>query len=86
MSGPRLKEGQLEGLVRALQNIVRLDATSYEHHQPRRWDGKTPDEVSGGTIWLTPREIARGWLKRLGAEVPDALEEVLAAAQEVRGR
>lgn len=70
-------EKQRESTVRALQTIVRNDTTAYEHHQPRRWDGKTPDE-DGGTIWLTPREMARQMLSILGAEVPDAFVEMRA--------
>ena len=70
-------EKHRESTVRALQTIVRNDATAYEHHQPRRWDGRTPD-AEGGTIWLTPREMARQLLKILGAEVPDMFLEMKA--------
>lgn len=54
-------------LVDLLQTIVRNDTTVYEHHQPRRFDGLLPE---GGTIWLTPREMARHALQYLGAPVP----------------
>lgn len=76
-------ERQRESTVRALQAIVRNDATSYQHHEPRRWDGRTPD-ADGGTIWLTPREIARQMLTLLGAEVPDAFAELRASVAAVR--
>ncbi len=41
----------------ALRNAARNDKSRYDHHEPRPWDGKKPDP--DGTIWLTPREIAR---------------------------
>lgn len=66
-----------EELVDFLQEIVRNDATYYEHHQERRWDGRKPREVSDGTIWLTPKEMAIGALRHLGADVPDAIAESL---------
>ena len=65
-----------EDLIRLLQEIVRNDSTRYEHHQPRRWDGKSPDDA-GGTIWQTPKEMAIGALRFLGAPVPNAIDESL---------
>jgi hypothetical protein len=72
-----LKQIDPEQLVKLLQAIVRNDETHFEHHQPRRWDGKKPSEAGGGSIFLTPREMARRALKFLGAPVPDALAESL---------
>jgi hypothetical protein len=66
-----------EQLVKLLQAIVRNDETHFEHHQPRRWDGKAPSDVGSGSIWLTPREMARRALKHLGAPLPDAILESL---------
>lgn len=48
----------IDMLSDALRDAARNDNTAYDHHQPRRWDGRPPD-IDGGTIWLTPREIAR---------------------------
>jgi len=45
-------------LEAALRSCARSDKTTYEHHEPRRFDGLRPED-DGGTIWLTPREIAR---------------------------
>ena len=59
-----------EQLVRLFQEIVRNDATTYDHHQARRWDRKKPADA-GGTIWLTPREMARQALRHLGAPIPE---------------
>lgn len=50
----------VETLTRARRRfaaIVENDFTYYDHHKPRR-DGRLPRE-DGGTIWLTPREMAR---------------------------
>jgi len=52
-------------LVAMLRDIYRNDRTHYEHHEPRSWDGKTPDSYDG-TIWLTPREIAVHALRAMG--------------------
>ena len=74
-----ISEEQEKNIVAALQVIVRNDTTRYEHHEPRRWDGKTTREAGeDGTRWLEPREIARRVLKYLGAEVPDSLAEMRA--------
>jgi hypothetical protein len=55
---------EVERLKTALRRCARNDATAYDHHDPRRWDGKKPGEsVPPGSIWLTPREIARAALK-----------------------
>lgn len=67
-------EDETKQIVAMLQTIVRNDETRFEHHQPRRWDGKRP---TGGTIWLTPREMARRALDFLGADIPDAIAESL---------
>lgn len=44
-------------LANALQSVIENDKTYYNHHDPRP-DGRLPKE-NGGTIWLTPKEIAR---------------------------
>lgn len=75
---------QQRRLVGSLQQIVRNDETHFEHHQARRWDGKTPSEAGHkGTIWLTPREIASAWLHALGQYVPQWLEAHGAVTGEV---
>jgi hypothetical protein len=57
-------QDEIERLKTALRQCARNDATEYDHHDPRRWDGKKPSEsVPPGSIWLTPREIARAVLK-----------------------
>ena len=56
------KEGQLPALLRT---IAMNDRTTYEHHESRPRDGREPE---GGTIWLTPREMAIDALKALGEE------------------
>lgn len=66
-------------VIRAFQEIVRNDTTRYEHHQPRRWDGASPEE-KGGTRWLEPNEIARRALRALSATVPDSWDETKARA------
>jgi hypothetical protein len=53
---------QLPSLLRA---IAMGDKTTYEHHEPRKRDGKSPE---GGTIWLTPRELALTALRAMGEE------------------
>ena len=58
----RAFEEEIERLRTALEDCAQLDLTHYEHHQPRR-DGREPKE-DGGTIWLTPREIATRALRR----------------------
>jgi len=50
-------------LRRALERIIRNDMTKFQHHQKRR-DGKTPRQVDGGDIFLTPREIAQATLNK----------------------
>lgn len=65
-------------IIELLQTIVRNDETYFAHHQARRWDGKEPSEVGGGTIFLTPRELATAGLRRLNAQIPDALSESMA--------
>lgn len=63
------REINREQLVAMLQEIVRNDTTRYDHHEARRWDGRTPDS-KGGTIWLTPKEMARQALRYLGEPQP----------------
>ena len=53
---------QLPALLRA---IAMSDRTTYEHHEKRPRDGKKPE---GGTIWLTPREMAIAALRAMGEE------------------
>lgn len=67
-----------EAFGELLADIVRADATFYEHHQARRWDGRKPEDVDArSTIWRTPRELASGALRELGLPVPDPLAETL---------
>lgn len=42
----------------SLRMAARNDKTSYRHHEARPFDGRKPMSADG-TIWLTPREIAR---------------------------
>lgn len=72
---PDPEQVDVKQLVAMLQIIVRNDETHFEHHQARRWDGKKPREAGGGTIWLTPREMAISALRYLGASLPDALAD-----------
>lgn len=51
---------KIDTLKLALRNAARNDKTRYNHHEPRPFDGQKP---SPGTIWLTPREIARSVLQ-----------------------
>ena len=53
-------EAERERLREAMQTIVQVDKTRYEHHEPRP-DGALP-RTDGGTCWLTPKEIARAAL------------------------
>lgn len=76
-----------ENVIELLQAIYRNDETHFEHHQVRRWDGKDPHEAGfDGTIWQTPREIARNALRALGADVPDAIAEMRARVEARAGR
>ena len=43
--------------------IVQVDKTAYDHHEPRP-DGTLPRE-SGGTCWLTPKQIAMRILAKI---------------------
>ena len=72
-------------LVADLGQIHRNDTTHYEHHQARPWDGEKPDD-HGGTRWLEPKEIARAWLRWLGAPLPDAVAEAIERATGKGGR
>jgi hypothetical protein len=51
-----------------LRAIAMADKTTYRHHEPRKLDGKRPEEDGGGTIWLTPRELALNALRAMGEE------------------
>lgn len=64
-----------DDLIRMLQTIYRCDKTRYDHHEKRTWDGKLPED-EGGTIWLTPREMAGQALRFLGADIPDAIKDL----------
>lgn len=44
-------------MAKALKGVIENDKTHYNHHDPRP-DGRLPRE-DGGTIWLTPKEIAK---------------------------
>lgn len=57
-------------LKTALRNAARNDKTRYNHHEPRPFDGQKP---SPGTIWLTPREIARSVLQEPALATGDDL-------------
>jgi hypothetical protein len=55
-------------LERALRAAARNDKSRYDHHEPRPFDGMRPMDESmppeqRGSIWLTPREIARRALR-----------------------
>lgn len=49
-------EEALRFSVSKFEAITRNDKTKYDHHQPRP-DGELP-KTEGGTIWLTPKELA----------------------------
>lgn len=70
---------KVEGsFVENLQAIYRNDKTRYQHHEDRPWDGLRPGEsVFGGSIWLTPRELAGRMLVSLGAEIPESIAETV---------
>ena len=53
-------ERENERLKEALQSVIEADKTIYKHHEPRP-DGRLPKE-NGGTIWMTPKQIAQGVL------------------------
>jgi len=61
---------EIERLRTALRNAARNDRSRYNHHEPRPFDGKKP---SPGTIWLTPREIARSVLQEPALATGDDL-------------
>jgi hypothetical protein len=68
----------LMALEEALRRCARNDKSQYAHHEARPFDGRKPGtREQGGTIWLTPREIARralgeDWLATLDdPEHPD---------------
>jgi hypothetical protein len=50
-------------LVEALTRVIANDKTTYRHHEARPSDGLTPRQADGGTIFLTPKEIARSALE-----------------------
>ena len=79
---PTIEELQerITELEEALRSCARNDKTSYFHHEPRPFDGRRPTQVEGtaGTIWLTPREIAR---QVLGERDLATLSDVLAATE-----
>jgi hypothetical protein len=61
LTDPEIR-AQFPSLLRA---IAMADKTTYEHHESRPRDGKAPE---GGTIWLTPRELALHALRAMGEE------------------
>jgi hypothetical protein len=69
---------------------VRLNDTTrpYDHHQPRKSDGKRPRESNGGgSCFLTPREIADNALRRLAAlssssSLPSDPEKIMVSGAE----
>ena len=76
-------EARVGELERALRAAARNDKSHYDHHEPRPFDGMKPmdDRLPSeqrGSIWLTPREIARRALRE-----PDlaTLEESLKAVR-----
>lgn len=54
-------EARIDALESALRAAARNDRSRYDHHEARPFDGKTPGP--DGSIWLTPREIARSVLR-----------------------
>lgn len=66
----RRAANEIERLRTALRNAARNDKTRYNHHETRPFDGKKP---SPGTIWLTPREIARSVLQEPALATGDDL-------------
>jgi hypothetical protein len=57
----------VENLALALESIRKNDETQFGHHQPRRYDRKTPQEAGQpGTRWAEPREIAHGAKSEIG--------------------
>ena len=79
---PTIEELQdrITELEEALRSCARNDKTAYFHHEPRPFDGRCPTEADGtaGTIWLTPREIAR---RVLGERDLATLSDFLAQAE-----
>ena len=67
----------VKNLRDVFESIRKNDATCYEHHQPRRFDGKKPTDVGGGTRWLEPREMAMAAIK--------AIDRALAADVQAAG-
>ena len=64
----RVAETRVDELERALRAAARNDKSHYDHHEPRPFDGMKPMSDSmpperRGSIWLTPREIARRVLR-----------------------
>jgi hypothetical protein len=71
-------------LVDALRTIAMNDRTTYEHHEPRPRDGKSPKEA-GGTIWTTPRQVALACLEKLGQETQSLYWPFTASGEIERG-
>jgi len=55
-----------EPLLKRMLTIWKNDKTEYEHHEARPFDGEKPRDVDGGSIFLTPREIAEDALREAG--------------------
>jgi hypothetical protein len=65
----RAAEARVDELERALRAAARNDKSVYVHHEMRPFDDLRPQDDDSvppdqrGTIWLTPREIARRVLR-----------------------
>lgn len=66
---------------RTLRGVITNDKTKYQHHEARRWDEKKPHEVDGGTIFLTPRELAQRALHYYRTDVLSEAEYTRATLQ-----
>lgn len=61
-------------LAERMAHIIDVDKTCYRHHEARP-DGKLPRE-DGGTIWLTPKEMAKNALSATQEQTEAFLERV----------
>lgn len=68
----------------ALESVIQNDKTYYNHHEPRPYDDKVPKE-DGGTIWMTPRQVAERRLKCSSVETEKAVWAVLRASARASG-
>jgi hypothetical protein len=61
---------RVRGMRDAFRDIAANDKTHYDHHEHRPSDGKKPREVGGGSIFLTPKEIAEAALASPAVDAP----------------